>query len=177
MSEAELSRLIKPRALPVDPVVVEANEAERIALAKRFDLESIASLCAEVTLEKVDNGVTATGHLHANISQICAVSGEGFPVAINEAIDLRFVPEGALDVAPSEDEEIDFDLTSEDCDTIEYSGDTIDLGEAVAQTLGLAIDPYAEGPGADEARARSGLGDDDAPSGPLAEALVALKKD
>ena len=46
-----------------------------------------------------------------------------------------------------------------------------------AQTLALAIDPYAEGPDADATREKAGIKSDDAPSGPLAEALgAALKK-
>lgn len=177
MSEVELSRLIKPRVLPAQPIVVEANEAECAALAARFGLSKVESLQAEVALEKRENAIAANGVLRAAIMQICAVSGEDFPVSIEEAIDLRFVPEGTLDTAPSEEDDIDFDLTSEDCDTIEYAGDAFDLGEAVAQTLGLAIDPYAEGPEADAARAAAGLSDEQTPSGPLAEALAALKKD
>ena len=53
------------------------------------------------------------------------------------------------------------------------------LGEAIAQTLALAIDPYREGPDADEARKKAGIvsDEDHAPSGPLAEALAGLKKD
>ncbi|MEP0192020.1 MAG: DUF177 domain-containing protein [Erythrobacter sp.] len=177
MSEAaELSRLIKPRLLPNEPVVIEANESERAALTARFDLSDVASLRAEVSLDRRENGLVANGILRASILQSCAVSGEDFPVTIEETLDLLFVPEGSIDAAPSEDDEIDFDLTSEDCDTIEYAGDAFDLGEAVAQTLGLAIDLYAEGPNADAARSAAGLSDEDTPSGPLADALAALKK-
>ena len=49
-----------------------------------------------------------------------------------------------------------------------------DLGEAVAQDLALAIDPYAVGPGAERARKEAGLLDE-AAAGPFA-ALEALKK-
>ena len=57
---------------------------------------------------------------------------------------------------------------------IAFEGDDIDLGEAVAETLGLAIDPYARGPDAEAARRAAGLSDEDAPTGPFA-ALAALK--
>ena len=50
----------------------------------------------------------------------------------------------------------------------------IDPGEAVAQSLALAIDPFAEGPGAEEARRRAGILSESA-AGPFA-ALAALKK-
>ncbi|MEM8726635.1 MAG: DUF177 domain-containing protein, partial [Pseudomonadota bacterium] len=68
------------------------------------------------------------------------------------------------------------ELDAEDCDEIEYAGDMFDLGEAVAQTLGLAIDPYAEGPNADAARKAAGIVEEGEQDGPLAAALTALKK-
>jgi hypothetical protein len=50
-----------------------------------------------------------------------------------------------------------------------------DLGEAVAQTLGLAIDPYAEGPNADAARKAAGIVAEGEQDGPMAALLAALK--
>lgn len=173
MSTSELSRLIKLRPLPGDTIIVEADEAECAKLAGRFELSSVESLRAEIELEDKGKAIRATGHLDAKIMQSCAISAEDFPVIISEPVDLRFVPEGSIE--PQDDEEIE--LEADDCDEIEYSGDAFDLGEAIAQTLGLAIDPYAEGPNADEARRKAGIMGDDAPSGPLAEALAALKKD
>ncbi len=175
MSAPELSRPIKVRPLPGGPVVVEANEAERAALAERFDLSAVENLHAEIELEDKGKAIRATGHLVAEILQACAISAEDFAVTVSEPVDLRFVLEGSLNEAESDDEEIE--LEADDCDEIEYAGDAFDLGEAIAQTLGLAIDPYAEGPNADAARKAAGISGDDAPSGPLAEALAALKKD
>ena len=88
-----------------------------------------------------------------------------------------FVEESAPE--PTDDDTIEIELDAEDLDEIEYAGDTFDLGEAVAQSLGLAFDPYAEGPNADAVRVEKGIASDEdqAPSGPLAEALKALKKD
>ena len=175
MSKSEFSRLIRVRPLPGGQQVIEADETERAMLAERFGLSAIESLRAEVELEDKGKAIRATGRLDATIMQACAISAEDFEVIIDEPIDLRFVPEGSIVEADGEDEEIE--LEADDCDEIEYSGDTFDLGEAVAQTLGLAIDPYAEGPNADAARESAGIKGDDAPSGPLAEALAALKKD
>ena len=173
----EMPRPIKVRPLPADPVVVEADAAEREALAARFGLGGIDSLNAEITLEQKAGAIRASGVLNAAVQQVCAVSNENFPVTISESFELRFVPEAARPAPRDEDEAIEIELEREDLDEIEYSGDTFDLGEAVAQTLGLAIDPYAEGPNADAARAAAGIGGDDEPRGPLAEALAALKKD
>ncbi|OBV11245.1 YceD family protein [Erythrobacter dokdonensis] len=172
---SELSRMIKTRPLPGAPVVIEADEVERAALAERFGLGAVRSLRAEVSLEAKPRAIRATGSLRADIMQPCAVSGEDFPVTIEEPIDLRFVEEDARSLPEDEDAEIE--LEADDCDEIGYAGDMFDLGEAVAQTLGLAIDPYAEGPNADAARKAAGIVREGEQEGPLAAMLAALKKD
>jgi uncharacterized metal-binding protein YceD (DUF177 family) len=174
MSENELVRMVKLRPLPGDTVIVEADTKEREALAQRFGLPAVVNLRADLTLEKDGKAVLARGKLTAQISQICAISGEEFDVAIDEPILMRFVEAQSLS-SGMDDEKVEIELSYEDCDEIEYSGDTFDLGEAIAQSLGLAIDPYAEGPNANEAREEAGIAGDDEPSGPLAEALKALK--
>ncbi|MEP5936696.1 MAG: DUF177 domain-containing protein [Erythrobacter sp.] len=171
----EFSRPTKDRLLPADPIVIEANEAERAALAERFAIVSIESLSASVSLEPAGKAVLGKGTLTAKITQACAISGDDFVTAIAETLQLKFVEETPGDAPSDPDEMIDVDLTSDKHDEIEYSGATFDLGEAVAQTLGLAIDPYAEGPNADATREKAGIVGDDTPSGPLAEALAALK--
>lgn len=170
---SELTRMIKARPLPAGAVVIEASPEERAALAVRFGLGAVESLRAEVTLEQKPRAIRATGRLRAAIMQPCAISGEDFPVTIDEPVDLRFVEEHQRPA--TEDEEIE--LEADDCDEIEFSGDMFDLGEAVAQTLGLAIDPYAEGPNADAARAAAGIVQEGEQLGPLADLLSGLKKD
>lgn len=170
---SELTRMVKTRPLPAGPVIIEASEAERAALAARFGLGAIASLRAAIELEQKPRAIRATGRLNAQIMQPCAVSGEDFPVTIDEPVDLRFVEEHQH--IASEDEELE--LEADDCDEIEFSGEMFDLGEAVAQTLGLAIDPYAEGPNADAARKAAGIVQEGEQDGPLAALLAGLKRD
>lgn len=170
---SELTRMIKARPLPAGAVVIEASLEERAALAARFGLGAVESLRAEVMLEQKPRAIRATGRLRAAIMQPCAISGEDFPVTIDEPVDLRFIEDNQRPATP--DEEIE--LEADDCDEIEFAGDMFDLGEAVAQTLGLAIDPYAEGPGADAARAAAGIVQEGEQLGPLADLLAGLKKD
>ncbi|TAD71538.1 MAG: DUF177 domain-containing protein [Sphingomonadales bacterium] len=170
---SELSRMVKVRPLPAGPVVIEATEPERSALAARFALGAVESLRAEVALEQKPRAIRATGRLVARIMQPCAISGEDFPVHIDEPVDLRFIEDNQR--PPTEAEEIE--LEADDCDEIEFSGDMFDLGEAVAQTLGLAIDPYAEGPGADAARKAAGIVAEGEQDGPLAALLAGLKRE
>lgn len=173
----ELSRMIKVRPLPGETIAIEADAGERAALAARFGLAGIDRLVARIDLENTATAIRATGTLSADIQQICAISGEAFPARIEETVELRFIEEQGIAPAGDDEEEVEIELEADDCDEIEYAGDMFDLGEAIAQTLGLAIDPFAEGPNADEARKRAGITGDDAPSGPLAEALSALKRD
>lgn len=172
----ELSRPIKIKGLPGDAVVVEADAAERAGLAARFGLPGVDSLRAEVELEQRGKAIRATGTLRAAIRQTCAISGEDFPVEISEALDLRFVEEGSQDAVPDDSDEIEVELDEQDCDEIDYSGGAFDLGEAIAQTLGLAIDPFAEGPGADAARKKAGIVAEGEQDGPMAEMLKGLTK-
>ena len=168
MSTPEFSRLIDRRGLTEDPVTLAADRGEREALAKRFGLIAIDRLEATLALEADGEAVDASGTLSADVVQSCAVSGDDLPVSISEPVTLRFIPE-----TPIEAEEIE--LEESDLDEIPYSGTSFDLGEAVAQSLALAIDPFATGPDADRVRKEKGLLDE-AASGPFA-ALAALKKD
>lgn len=171
MSESELPRVVKLRQIDARPVRIEADAEERAALAERFGIVAVDRLAADVTLEREGEDVVVAGRLEADIVQTCGISGEDFPVRIDEPIALRFVPEVARTVP---DEEIE--LEESELDEIEYTGDALDLGEAIAQSLGLAIDPYATGPNADAARKEAGILEEGA-TGPLAEALRALKED
>ncbi len=144
----ELSRPVKARHLPQEPVAITADERERAKLAARFDLVAVDALDALIALDREGADVIARGTVNAAIVQKCAISGDDLPVTIAEELTLIFTP--PRDYSDTGDAEIE--LTAEDCDVVEYTGDAFDLGEAVAQTLGLAIDPYASGDGAAETR-------------------------
>jgi len=167
VSEVEFSRPVDLRQIVERPVAIEATPEERKALARRFALVRIDRLEAEVRIEVDGQAVNATGRLRAAIVQSCAISGEDLPVAIDEPLALRFVPE-----KPIAEEEVELD--ERELDEIPFEGHSFDLGEAVAQSLALAIDPYAVGPDAEQVRKEAGLLDE-AASGPFA-ALAALKK-
>lgn len=167
MSTPEFSRPIDRRQIKAKPALLVADEAERKALAARFGLVAIGRLEAEVSLAPDGEAVVATGTFAADIVQTCAISGDNLPVTIAEPLTLRFVPE-----RPVEQEEIE--LEAEDLDEIAFAGNFFDLGEAVAQSLALAVDPFATGPHAERVRKEKGLADE-AASGAFA-ALAALRK-
>ena len=164
----EFSRIFDVRHLPERPITLEADPAERAALAKRFAVLAIERLEAEAGLERAGDAVLAAGRFEAELFQTCAVSGEPLTTRIAEPFSVRFVREDAAQRGE------DIELSADDLDEIAYEGTQVDLGEAVAQSLSLAIDPSATGPGADAVRKQAGLGDE-ASAGPFA-ALAALRK-
>lgn len=166
----EFSRIVDLRAVDTRMWHLVASEAEMAALAQRFGLVAIGRLEAEISLTKDGEMVDASGTLEAEIVQACAVTGDDLPVAVREALAFRFIPDGQDHAAP--DEEIE--LEADELDQIPYRDGRFDLGEAVAETLALAIDPYAVGPTAEAVRKQAGLLDE-ASAGPFA-ALAALKR-
>ena len=167
-SRPEFSREVDVRQAEGKHMQLTASPKECAALAHRFGLVRIERLAAELVLSRVENGAEGRGRLDAAIVQTCAVSGEDLPVNIDEQIFFRFVSAGE-DHRPDEEVEIALD----ECDEIEFSGTMIDVGEAVAQSLALAIDPFAVGPNAEAVRRKAGLLGEGA-AGPFA-ALAALK--
>ena len=121
-------------------VTVEADAAEREALAQRMRLPAIPALSCRFDLRPGSRGaVEATGRLRARVVQVCVVSLDEFEADVAEDFVLRFVPEG---------EESDDD-DPEAVDESPYRGEAIDLGEAAAEQLALALDPYPRKPGAE----------------------------
>ncbi|MES2337895.1 MAG: DUF177 domain-containing protein [Pseudomonadota bacterium] len=145
-------------------VRIEADAPERAALAKRFGLLSLDRLSADYTLRRDAGGIVATGTVSAAVVQPCIATRHPVAATIDEPFDIRFLP---LDAAGPGDE---IELASDDLDTMFYTGSAIDLGEAAAETLGLALDPYPRSPAAEAALREAGVkSEEDAkPAGALA---------
>ena len=146
-----------------------ADEAERKAIAERLRLLSLERLEAHVVLDRDGPQVRAHGRIRSALEQSCIASGEAVPEHVDEPFDIAFVP------APVEgrpDEEVE--LAAEDCDVVFYDGQAIDLGEAIADTLALAMQPYPRSPSAEEALKEAGVMSE-AEAGPFA-ALAKLKR-
>ncbi len=141
----EFSRPVRLDALGSDDraTTIEAAAAERIALAKRLGLLSLDLLNADVALHPGAQGIEARGKMRAMGVQACVVTGDPVPFTVTEDFAVRFVAEGD----PGGEEEVE--LSEADLDVVEHDGNVIDLGEAVAQTLSLALDPFPRGPAAD----------------------------
>ena len=131
-------------------VSVEADAAERDGLAARFDLLKIERLTADYRLHGDADTVVAHGHLSATVVQACVATGEPVTATIEEDFALRFIAESKVDA-----EEIELDADA--LDTMFHEGGAIDLGEAAAETMALALDPFPRSPGAAAALAKAGV--------------------
>ncbi|MBU6418988.1 MAG: DUF177 domain-containing protein [Proteobacteria bacterium] len=127
-----------------------ASEAQRAALAARFDLPAISRLEGQFTLHHERSGtIAASLAMNAAVTQVCVVTLEPFEAAIQEAVELRFVPEGAMRYVLGDDNEADITPNTLDSpDEIPYADDSLDLGAALAEQLALSLDPYPKKPGA-----------------------------
>lgn len=149
-------------------VSIIATPDECAALATRFGLRAVEELSANLRLWRDASGIIAEGQVCARVVQACVVTDESVAVAVEEPIAVRFVAAEALASAADE-----IELTADALDTISYDGATIDLGEAVAETMALALDPFPRSPAAAAALAAAGIVSEDS-TGPFG-ALAALR--
>lgn len=154
-------------------VSITADAAERSALAERFGLLAVDRLEATFRVQRDAAGVVARGEVRASVVQACSVTEEPLPVTVSEDVALRFVTE--QEAAAEEEIELDLDAL----DTMPYDGAAIDLGEAAAETMALALDPFPRGPNAAAAlRAAGVISEEEAkPAGALAGLKGLLAKD
>jgi hypothetical protein len=119
--------------------VVEASDDECAALARRMSLPAVLSLTCRFHLQQdLAKTVMAHGHLVVRVMQTCVVSLDDFTTTVEERFTIRCVPAG---------EESD-DPDPETLDEVQYVDGIVDLGEAAAEQLALALDPYPRAPGA-----------------------------
>jgi uncharacterized metal-binding protein YceD (DUF177 family) len=144
VSSNEFSRPVRVDPLPRGGLEqeIEANEAERAALAALNGLPAIARLTARFRVVKSGKGVRVEGDVSARLTQTCVVSLDPFEVEIDEPVDVRFMPPQAIDPAA---EAHGLDVEDEPDPLIDGK---IDLGALACEFFTLALDPYPRKPGA-----------------------------
>jgi len=137
----EFSRLVAVAQLSIRPFRqrIEATAEERERLSRRFDLISLDRLVAEVELRRESPEVILLGaEFAAEFEQCCAVTLEPVRGAVSDRFSLVYGP------APEEAQEIA--LTSDEPAFEPLNGNSIDIGEAVAQELSLALPSFPRDP-------------------------------
>lgn len=150
--KVEMSRLVTISNLDRRGKSMEAtaDNAEMAALGRRFELVAVKSLAAEITIKRgaADHTVHLSGNLVADVIQSCVVTLEPVDKHVEGVIDVIYSTDAAAswsecdmapdrDVAPGEDDLPELLL-----------GDEIDIGEVIAEHLGLHLDPYPRSPDA-----------------------------
>ncbi|UFN50672.1 DUF177 domain-containing protein [Roseomonas sp. OT10] len=151
-------------------LTLSATAEERAALARRLDLVSLDRLDAEAEIrpERGPGGIyRVTGRMRAAVVQSCVVTLEPVPQEVEESLDWRVIPGGTAE----EDEGEAPEDMAEGPEDVEAAGGVLDVGEALAQQLSLALDPYPRAPGA--ALDPGGAGDSRSPFA----ALSRLRRD
>ena len=169
MSDEFAHRLPLNQIRDGERIDLSADEAERRRIAERLALRSLDRLEAHATLERKGEIVRARGRLKASLCQSCVVTDEPIDAHADEPFDIYFLPEPT---PGSSDEEVE--LCESDCHVVFHDGSVIDLGEAVADSLALGLDPYPRSAGAEAALKEAGVLTE-AEAGPFA-ALAKLKR-
>jgi uncharacterized metal-binding protein YceD (DUF177 family) len=141
----EFSRFFPIDQLGSEPqeVSVSATAEERAALAQRFSLLAVDELSARLRLARVRGGgvVRLQGSLDAEIVQSCVVTLEPIRSRLAEEFGIDFIPPAEA----ADAREVELHPFEEESEPL--TGDGIDLGEVVAEQMGLSLNPYPRRPG------------------------------
>ncbi len=131
------------------PVVIEADEPQRQALAGEYDLLSVEKYRADLLVAPWKrHGVRVTGRVEADITQACVVTLDPVAAHIDEEVEGLFLPDDSKLGRYGSEGGGEIVLAAEGPDSPEtFHGDTIDVGALAEQFFGLAIDPYPRKPG------------------------------
>jgi uncharacterized metal-binding protein YceD (DUF177 family) len=146
-----------------------ADAETRAAIAELAEVAGLPRLTAEFDVTRHGRGgLRVVGRVSATVEQICVVTLEPIESAIDEPIDLVFVPA----MTPSSEGVGEVEMASDAPDEPDELVDgAVDLGAIATEFLILGIDPYPRK--ADAVFEAPVVGDDSAH--PFAE-LAALKK-
>ena len=126
-----------------DQETLEATPEEREALARRFGLVALNALSAKLKVARATAGsIRVSGTAVAEVEQICVLTLAQFTST------LSFPVEELFRAARGGGGRLEAVEAFEGDGAPLVVGQSIDLGELVAQDLGMTIDPYPKAPGA-----------------------------
>ncbi|KQS80443.1 metal-binding protein [Rhizobium sp. Leaf384] len=146
------SHLVKVGALSASLTTLRlaADAAALEALARQWRVTEVRSLTAELQIARwKKDGVRVKGRVTADLVQECVVTLEPVESHIDEPVEATFVPDGSrlARALTAETPETVIDPDGPDAPDV-FVGDTIDIGQTVAEHVAMAIDPYPKKPGA-----------------------------
>ena len=133
----EFSRLVPVARVAGQPLrtKIEATAEERERLARRFALVALDRLAAEVTLQRIGGDqIRLEAAFEAEFAQSCVVTLDPVPGRIAETFSLLY--------GPPQEAQSEIEIAAEEPVFEPLSGEAIDIGEAVAQELSLALPQF-----------------------------------
>jgi uncharacterized metal-binding protein YceD (DUF177 family) len=123
---------------------ISADARECAALAKRLGIPAVDSFDATIRLRLTGGGglVRLSGRIKAALTQICVVTLEPIPTAVEEDFSRVYSVEAGDEMA-----EVVVEMDEDDVPDPVENGQ-IDIGEAAAEHLALAMDPFPRAPDA-----------------------------
>lgn len=122
---------------------IEADTAECSALAKRLGIPAVDKFSATIRLRLTGGGkvVRLSGRIRAELTQICVVTLEPMGSIVEEDFSRLYSVEAGDELA-----EVVIEIDEDVPDPVEDG--QIDMGEAAAEHLALAMDPFPRSAGA-----------------------------
>jgi len=141
MPRQELARIVHMRDLDDGPLEldIDADEDALAALARRFGLEAIEELAAKLTASREGRGIRVEGRFRGKPVQRCVVTRRPVVSTLEEEFAVVFLPEVAEADRAGGTSAVDVD-TNEDFEPL--TSEAVDVGEVVAQSFSLALEPY-----------------------------------
>ncbi len=126
---------------------VVASEADKSALVERFGIVALETLEADIEVRSTGKPFTiwVTGKIASKLTQQCIATLGEVPEVVDEEFELMLVSQETADHFDAEELYTDPDAPDYDA----FEGDELALGETVAQTLSVFMNPYPRHPDAD----------------------------
>lgn len=155
---AEWSFIVDVEKISAEPkrYKFDADERQRIDLARRLAVVSVEKAECIVTVQKISGGTFhAIGTVQADLTQSCVVSLSPVPAHIEDEFEGWYSDKDANAVsfakARSERDvkkgQTEIEVLEESADPEAIIGGKIDIGELATQYLSLALDPYPQAEG------------------------------
>jgi uncharacterized metal-binding protein YceD (DUF177 family) len=146
--KSEIERIVDLDRMGAGGTALEivASDRERAALVARFGFLGLPAFSARVTVDRRPGGqIVVEGRLRGRLLQACVLTLDPVAQELDDTFRIVFKQNLADDLDPSSGEAV----LSAQADAPEpLAGNTLDIGEIVAEQLSLVADPYPRRPGA-----------------------------
>ncbi|ABS64528.1 conserved hypothetical cytosolic protein [Parvibaculum lavamentivorans DS-1] len=147
LPDTEFSQIVTANEVPPNGTEIKfvADVAALKALAQRYDVLEVTRLAGTGRVRPYRKaGLTLECAFEAEVIQACVVTLDPVRQSIAASFTQRYLPAHMIEpeaLEPGIGAEVTIDIEAEDAPE-PMTGNAIDVGEAVAEQLALAIDPY-----------------------------------